>query len=296
MSRRRTAAALIFLGAISWTDYAGAWGPEGHAIIAEIAEARLSDQARAQLTQILAADESGAKHLDQIASWPDAVRPARPETAPWHFVDIPLDVGSYDGGRDCKQDNCVVAAIPRFAGVLGDSNADPKARVEALKFLVHFMGDIHQPLHCETDLAKFPAPEGDRGGNKVHLNYLGKPTNFHSLWDGGLIEDVLDIELGPHFTPDLQATAAEAAKLNAKIRAGDAAAWAPEGLSSDLGTATVDWANESHAFAQSAYRELPTPRHRGWEQAYRDQQWPVIETQLTRAGVRLARILNEKLR
>src|SRR3954452_14544265 len=120
MSRRRTAAALIFLGAISWTDYAGAWGPEGHAIMAEIAEARLSDQARAQLTQILAADDSGAKHLDQIASWPDAVRPARPETAPWHFVDIPLDVGSYDGSRDCKQDNCVVAAIPRFAGVLGD--------------------------------------------------------------------------------------------------------------------------------------------------------------------------------
>jgi nuclease S1 len=295
MSRRRTAAALAFASAISCSGHAGAWGPEGHAMVAEIAEARLSDAARAQVAQILSADDSGAKHLDQIASWPDAIRPAKPETAPWHFVDIPLDASSFDAGRDCKGDNCVVAAIQRFTGVLGDSNADPRARVEALKFLVHFVGDIHQPLHCETDLSKFPPPEGDRGGNKISLTYFGKPMNFHSLWDGGLIEDALDVELGPHFTPDLQATAAEAAKLNQKIRASDAAAWAPEGLSAHLDTATVDWANESHALAQTAYRQLPTPRHHGWEEAYRDQEWPVVETQLTRAGVRLAKILNETL-
>jgi hypothetical protein len=285
----------VMAAAFCTSEPAAAWGPEGHAIIAEIAEARLSDAALTQVAQILSADDSGAKHLDQIASWPDAIRPAKPETAPWHFVDIPLDVSSYDATRDCKDGNCVVAAMQRFAGVLRDRNADARARVEALKYVVHFMGDIHQPLHCETDLSKFPPPEGDRGGNKIHLTYFGKPMNFHALWDGGIIEEALDVELGPHFTPDLQATAAEAAKLNQKIRPSDAAAWAPDGLSTQLETATVQWATESHALAQSAYRQLPTPRNQGWEGAYREQEWPVVETQLTRAGVRLAKILNETL-
>jgi hypothetical protein len=263
--------------------------------VAEIAEIRIGDPARAQIAQLLALDDSHAQHLDQIASWPDAVRLARPETGPWHFVDIPLDVPKYDPDRDCTGGNCVVAVIKRFAGVLGDRSADPKARLEALKFLVHFMGDIHQPLHAENDCSKFPPPECDRGGNKIRVSFFGKPMNFHGLWDGGMIEEGLDVKLGDHFMPDLQATAAEAKKLNEKIRDIDAAAWAPDGLTSSLDTATVDWANDSHALAQTAYRNLPTPRHQGWDQTYLDQEWNVVETQLSRAGVRPAKILDEAL-
>ena len=121
-------------------------------------------------------------------------------------------------------------------------------------------------------------------------------TNLHSVWDGGIIEDVLDLHLGPHFQPDLQGTAAEASKLNAKIKDTDASTWAPDGLTAHLDTATVKWANDSHALAQTAYKNLPTNRPNGWEQAYEDVEWPVIEDQLQRAGVRLAKILNESLR
>src|SRR5262249_39126760 len=146
------AAVCAFAGTILFSGHARAWGPEGHAIVAEIAEARLTDAAKRQIADLLASDDSHAQHLDQIASWPDAIRPARPETAPWHFVDIPLDAGIYDASRDCAGDNCVVQAIQKFVGVLRDGNEDKPKRLEALKFIVHFVGDIHQPLHCETDL------------------------------------------------------------------------------------------------------------------------------------------------
>ena len=295
MPRSKIAVASIFASAIVCGGYAQAWGPEGHAIVAEIAEARLTDGAKAQIAQLLALDDSHAQHLDQIASWADNVRPARPETEPWHFVDIPLDVSEYEASRDCDQGKCVVAAIQRFTKVLRDQNADPKDRLEALKFIVHFAGDIHQPLHAETDCSKFPPPECDKGGNKINLTFRGNPTEFHSLWDGGMIEDVLQVKLGPHFQPDLQATAAEAKKLDKKINDNDAKAWAPEGLIDQLDTATVKWANDSLTLAQTAYRNLPTHRLQGWEDAYEAQEWSVVEEQLQRGGVRLARILNEAL-
>jgi len=286
MAHWKIAVTSLLASAILCGGDALAWGPEGHAIVAEIAEARLTDTARAQIAELLALDDSHAQHLDQIASWPDAVRLARPETGPWHFVDIPLDASKYDANRDCSGGNCVVAAIQRYAGVLGDRNADPKARLEALKFLVHFVGDIHQPLHAVNDCSKFPPPECDRGGNKIHVSFFGKPMNFHSIWDGGMIEEALDVQLGPHFMPDLRATAADAKKLNEKIRDTDVTAWAPDDLATHLDTATVEWANNSHALAQNAYRNLPTPRHNGWDQIYLDQEWSVVETQLARAGVR----------
>src|SRR5262249_30474310 len=159
MSYWKGTAAFVFASAMLLSGQVRAWGPEGHAIVAEIAEARLTDAAKTQIAQLLAADDSGAQHIDQIASWPDAIRQARPETGPWHFVDIPLDAAKYDASRNCDQGNCVVQAIQKFVGVLRDRNQDKAARLEALKFIVHFVGDIHQPLHCETDLSKFPPAE-----------------------------------------------------------------------------------------------------------------------------------------
>jgi S1/P1 Nuclease len=295
MSRGKTVSLLLFASMI-FGGQALAWGPEGHAIIAEIAEARLEPAARAQIAQLLSLDASHAQHLDQIASWPDTVRPFRPETAPWHFVDIPLTAPAYDVNRDCVGGNCVVAQIQRFAAVLGDRNAAPQDRLEALKFLVHFVGDVHQPLHCETDLTNFPPPQGDRGGNDIHLTYFShRSTNLHAVWDGGVIEEALHVHLGPHFTPDLSATAAEAANLNQAISNNHLAAWAPDGLAANLPVATVQWANESHSLARTAYQNLPAVRQQGWDQTYQGPAWQIIQ-QLARGGVRLAKLLNEELR
>jgi hypothetical protein len=233
MSYRKSVAAVLFASTILFNGQSRAWGPEGYAMIAEIAEIRLANSpVLDQIKQVLAADDSHAKHLDQIASWADAVRPARPETQNWHFVDIPLDAADYDAGRDCKQTDkgdCVIAAIQRSVAVLRDRNADSKARVEALKFIVHFVGDIHQPLHTVNDCSKFPPPECDRGGNKVKVRFREHHSdNFHSVWDGGMIEDELQLTLGDHFQPNLTATFAEAKKLENGISDTDAKAWAPQ--------------------------------------------------------------------
>jgi S1/P1 Nuclease len=300
MSAWRTPTAIILASLVLFSSPSRAWGPEGHAMIAEIAEIRLANSpALDQINQILGADDSHAKHLDQIASWADAVRPARPETQNWHFVDIPLDASDYQAGRDCKQTengDCVIAALQRSVAVLRDKNADSKARVEALKFIVHFVGDIHQPLHTVNDCSKFPPPECDRGGNKVKIRFRDhRNDNFHSVWDGGMIEDELQLTLGDHFQPNLTATAADAKKLEQKISDTDAKAWAPQDLLGHLDATLVKWANDSHSLAQTAYRNLPIHQSNGWEDMYEEQEWTVVEEQLQKAGVRLAEVLKEAL-
>jgi nuclease S1 len=184
MTWRTTVRLLLFAAVMVATSQAQAWGPDGHAIVAAIAEARLDPAIRAQVAQLLSCDQTGAQHLDQIASWADAVRTRDQTTGPWHFVDIPLQTQLFDPNRDCAGGNCVVAQIRRFASVLANRNDTPQHRLDALKFLVHFVGDIHQPLHCETDFTQLPPPEGDRGGNLIHFNYFGHRTNLHAYGMG----------------------------------------------------------------------------------------------------------------
>jgi hypothetical protein len=286
MSARTIAHVALFLGMVLRAGQAEAWGPEGHAIVAEIAEARLSGPARTQIVQLLS--QEGHQHLDEVASWADDYRESHRETAPWHFVDIPLSASGYDASRDCAGGNCVVAQIQHFAAVLADKTAAASDRLMALKFVVHFVGDIHQPLHCEDN--------GDKGGNDVSLTYFDRATNLHAVWDGGVIEQALGVTLGPHFAPNLAATQKEATILGRNIRDDQAMSWAPAGMASRLDVVTVQWANDSQVLARTAYRELPpTPRPDGWDQTYQGDVWPIIRTQLTRAGVRLAELLNEEL-
>lgn len=291
----KTAAAFLFATALAGNGSAFAWGPDGHAIVAQIAELRLEAPTQARVIQLLSLE--GKQHLDEIASWADDYRVSHPETGKWHFVDIPLSSSAYDPSRDCGGGDCVVYQIQRFAAILANPNAAPPDRLQALKFVVHFVGDIHQPLHDETDFSRFPPPDGDRGGNKVHVNFLGDSTNLHSIWDGEIIDDVLGIDRPPHdFAARLEITRPEAAALNGAISDIQAASWAPPGLAANLGAATIQWANGSHALARTAYSKLPRRRRTGWEDAYESFAWPVIQTQLSASGVRLARLLNECLR
>jgi hypothetical protein len=285
---------LLFACAAMWAGHAQAWGPDGHAIITEIAELRLEPAARAQVASLLR-----GKRLEEIASWADDYRTTHRETGPWHFVDIPLDAGGYDPARDCAGGNCVTYQIHRLAAVLGDPRANPTDRQYALMFIVHFVGDIHQPLHCETDFSKFPPPEGDQGGNKVNLTYLGKSAKFHAVWDSYIIDRALNIKRqGGDFQPLLAVTRPAARRLSDRIPLAAAAAWAPDGLAANIGVVTVQWANESHAVALIAYDDLPPAgrRRSGWDRRYQAKAWPIVQEQLQRGGVRLAKLLNETLR
>ena len=274
--------------AVAASDPAKAWGPEGHAIVADIAEAHLTPAAAAQVSNLLSLD--GHHRLDEVASWADEIRPQRRDTASWHFVDIPLAASNYDATRDCAYGNCVVAKIVEFTVVLANPAADQHARLEALKWVVHFVGDIHQPMHAEDD-------NHDRGGNEVKLTYFGKSTNLHAIWDGAIIEHATGLRLGPHFSFNREATATEAHKLDSGFTASQRHDWASAELLSRLQPAVITWAIEAHGVAQSvAYAELPSDPTGEWAIAYQAQAWPVVQIQLEKAGVRLAEVLNEALR
>ena len=170
---------------------AHAWGQEGHAIVAELAQRQLNANAALALQDLMGPGVS----LASVSTWADTVaHSSRPDTKGWHYVDIDLKANTYLRERDCvyvqkgqadTPDNCVILAIERNAALLADGNAKVADRREALKFLVHFVGDIHQPMHTVAE---------DAGGNGVSVSFLVQPnapgrtapTNLHAMWDSGL--------------------------------------------------------------------------------------------------------------
>jgi len=157
---------------------ARAWGPEGHEIVAHLAGMNLTPKARAGVAALLGGEAEAAMAI--ASNWADEIRDARPQTASWHYVNIEIDGDlHYAAGRDCIADNCAVGQILRDEAVL-KSGAPAPQKAEALKFLIHFVGDIHQPLHA--------ADNHDRGGNQVRVIVQGgRPQALHHVWDGEVV-------------------------------------------------------------------------------------------------------------
>ncbi len=114
-------------------------------------------------------DLLGGSTMDAVASWADDYRREHHETGPWHYIDIPLGDSQIDMARECPNGDCVIAKTEQFLAVLKDPKADRAAKAEALKFVIHFVGDLHQPLHDEDD--------GDKGGNARQVIFDGRPDN-----------------------------------------------------------------------------------------------------------------------
>ena len=252
-----------------------AWGPKGHAVVADIATARLTPQTRSNLKLLL-----GEASLASIASWGDEVRKQREESFGWHFVDIPKNAAGFSDQRDCfrPQDkhkgadtdhqNCVVDRIQMFAKILGSENAGREERIEALKWIVHFVGDIHQPLH---------AVEEARGGNDIKLAAFGSekcgdwPCNLHWVWDSILLEHTGYSE------------AEYVSRVEKLIRS--------KHLESKAGGGPVDWANESHVQA----RQIIDRNATAVDERYYQDYIGLVDEKLGLAGLRLAALLNETL-
>jgi hypothetical protein len=256
-------ALLVFTFALN----AYAWGPRGHAITATVAERHLTPAAAAQVDDLL-----DGQSLADVASFADDVRNGRPESAPWHFVDIPISVDTYSAARDCPAQAsevghaCVIAALDHFRAVLADTTKPRDKRAEALKFIVHFVADLHQPLHS--------ANNNDRGGNQVQVRFLGASTNLHKVWDSALINRAK--------IPDNNDYADHLEEFFEEGEVQQISAGTP-----------VDWANEAHRLAiTNAYR-IPPSKTLGT--AYVRRNLPVVDDQLMRGGLRLARLLNETL-
>lgn len=240
------------------------WGPEGHRAVALIAEKQLKSETLQAIKTLFGPYDT----LASVSVWADDIREEHPETGPWHYINIPLPASSIVMNRDCKDGNCVVGKIEEFERVLSTKTADPALRRDALRFLVHFVGDMHQPLHCEDN--------GDQGGNKVQVVFFGQPMNLHSVWDSGILRreklygTKLAVELESHITSD------------------EKAAWAHGTLE--------DWAMEGHALAvQVAYGILPHESPPNLGDDYLNAALPVVELQIKKAGVRLAGVLNQVL-
>jgi hypothetical protein len=174
VTRQATASAAVLLLA---AQIGFAWGREGHVVVALIAEHYMTGEARAKAGQLL--DGSA---MDGVASWADDYRRDHRETGPWHYINIPLSDSKLDLARECPNGECVIGKTEQFLSVLKNPSADRAAKAQALKYVVHFVADMHQPLHDEDD--------GDRGGNERHVIFDGKPDNLHWVWDTGLIERI----------------------------------------------------------------------------------------------------------
>src|SRR5262249_8839090 len=137
--------------------------------------AQLTPQARSRVAEILGPKDT----MVSVSSWADRVRRQREATAPWHYVDIPIQKSHYERARDCVKNDCVIAQIELEKAALRDPATAPEARREALMFLIHFIGDMHQPLHSSDNK--------DKGGNDVHVVFFDRPGNLHGTWDSGLL-------------------------------------------------------------------------------------------------------------
>ncbi len=217
--------------------------------------------------------------MARVSVWADAIRDddERPETYYWHVVEIPPDGIRYDRARDCKNDDCVVEKIKQFAQQLGDRSTPEPSRTEALKFLIHLVGDLHQPLHAY-------APLNHPAGAWVRI---GETTDkLHYWWDNEFV-DALGFD-----------SSELARRLAAGISEGDRKRWEP-------GTAE-DWANESFQIARDF-----VIKHRlfdvRWDQVSEDDPIvlpasiitdvkQIVAQRLKMAGVRLAWLLNQALK
>ncbi len=255
---------MLLLALLMTAGPALGWGPEGHRAVAMIAAKNLTPAARDRVQAMLTPHET----LAAVSVWADDIRDEHPETGPWHYIDVPLAASTIDMEHECPAGNCVVAKIAEFESVLKNKSAVPALRREALEFVVHFVGDLHQPLHC--------ADNNDQGGNKVQVVFFGQPGNLHAVWDGGIIRR------------EKQWGAQLAATLESRITPEQRVEWARGSVE--------DWALESHALAvKVAYGKLPQGATPSLGDDYVNATLPVVEEQIEKAGIRLAHLLNEAL-
>ena len=307
---------MVFLMCAAGSIPAHAWGCEGHQIVALIAMKHLQPQVASQVNAILTASPvSAALHrycrnlglplIADVASWADDYRAEQSDTGPLHYVNIPLNATreKYDVAQMCLS-GCIIDAINKYVQQLKTSN-DAAARADALRFIIHLLGDIHQPLHDEDN--------SDQGGNCVPVEFEDEAPrvtnaqhedyfpNLHTVWDTGIIQGLLE---------NHDMTVEEFAELLDIRYRSRAPRWS--------GGQPVDWAWEGHDAAVTAYRALPAfvPRepenkisscadnhiarrmadlHIALGARYDDVTHPIVEEQLAKAGVRLATLLNSAL-
>ena len=298
-----------------------AWGSSGHKIIAIIAARYLNPRAKEEVRQ-LSVKEDMISAMISASTWADEIRLYRPETSSWHFVDFPQNATAYVPSRDCigtSQGDCLVATIQRFIRTLKAEKVMREDKSEPLKFLIHLIGDLHQPLHCGY--------KDDRGGNTIRVFFPtpGVVTSLHSAWDAPMIERAMtaygqnESKYSDYLNNQYGAFAKEVDGQVSTSKAPETwiSGWAFESYCIAVRSAynlnnklLVEapcqaagvlrpkpllrlTATQHHAIASTSdFQKAPASRPVDISGQYYRTNLPVLEQQLVKAGIRLARVLN----
>jgi len=294
-------AACVWMGLLAVPPAAHAWGCQGHQIVATIARGRLTPHARAQVDALLRnnpidpslkrfCNPKGLSRMQDGATWADDVKKSN-GTDREHFVDVPRTDSTGDLAAACPGDQCITRAVAKNMDVLKSGAASGAQKADALRYLLHYAGDLHQPLHCIDN--------NDRGGNCVPVRGVKPPSKakepLHSAWDKEFVQQVMN---------------GRSLKTASSGLAGDFAAdidgWAADDVDVDA------WALETHDLGEDAYVKLPgggpaaeppvsppitecpkpDPDPIVLDAAYRDAAAATVAQQLAKGGARLAVLLN----
>jgi hypothetical protein len=258
-------------------------------MVASIAFKRLNPHAKAQAIALLArpinpaAVTTKSKDFVNASHWADDLRPfpAFDSFKPLHFIDNPFSTDGTALPDGVPEPDNVVKALEDNVNILKTST-DKDEQAQALRFIIHFVGDIHQPLHCATRVTS-ANPQGDRGGNLVSISVAGKKTNLHSYWDGGIGSFP---KTGPNFAPPPLSQIGPAAT---RAMAGNPATDPKVKLNDPFNYS--GWADESFALAKSqAYKGMQNGVTPG--AAYNAASLKVARKRVAWGGYRLAALLN----
>ncbi len=233
------------------------WGETGHRATGEIASYHLSKKAKKAIAKLL-----DGQSLALVSTYGDEIKsdPNYREFGPWHYVNYPFG-SDYETGPKSERGD-VIQGINKCIAVLTDDTATREDKAFYLKMLVHFVGDLHQPLH--VGIAE------DRGGNTFQVQWFDDGTNLHRIWDSSMID---------HYNMSYTELAENRRELSKR-------------QIEELQKGTViDWMKESRAICEDVYANTKVGANLKWEYSYRYMN--TVRFQIQKGGIRLAKILNE---
>ena len=252
----------LFLGLVTCLSLGLiSWGVTGHRTVGEIAERHLSPQAKTAVDKLL-----GHETMAEASTWADEIRKDNPETTPWHFINVPLGLSFADFKSQVETGPGanVYKALLGAEATVKSGRATNRQKAEALKFIIHFVGDMHQPMHVSR--------AEDKGGNTILLSFNGEDTNLHALWDSRLLDY----------------TGLSYDKLADKY---DHAT--PQQIAKWQSDPAIIWAWESYQVSTILYNDVNPDGSSKLGKEYYESHIGTVESRIEKAGIRLAGLLNK---